>query len=95
VGDLDFALRRVAAAVKNKEARAAAAPTRLVIGTVTSITTGTNTDGTTPLTVRVLGATVRAPYDANYTPVVGHSVYVLLSAGSPLVIGRVIGQPTV
>lgn len=45
--------------------------------------------------IDVGGTNVPAPYLASYTPVVGHTVAVDFRNNSPLILGRVIGLPTI
>lgn len=76
-----------------------AEPVRYAPGVVTSVTAGSTADGSTPLTVQVLGAApLQMPYLQQSTAWssgdVGQLVAVLLHKGSPIVLGRIVGSPS-
>lgn len=92
---LDFSLRAVAEAISDPESKAAAASLSFAVATVTAVTPGAALDGNAQVTVKINGSPQFAPYAAAWTPVNGHVVAVLLVAGSPIILGRIIGQPTI
>lgn len=93
MADLDAELRKVAGSVKRRAFTA-----RLVkrtTGTVTAVAAGAAADGNSLVTVSIFGGTQAMARLASYTsPTNGDVVIVDLVDGSPLIIGRVIGQPT-
>jgi hypothetical protein len=62
---------------------------------IATVTAGAAADGNAAVAVTVDGNDIPAPYLASYTPVVGHTVSVLLNGNSPLILGHVIGLPVV
>lgn len=88
---LSLAQRRFGRAVK---AKTPTVPVQYVNGTVKTVTAGGSSDGKAAVVVTVNGTDTPAPYlDSYLTPAVGDMVAVLIVAGSPLIIGRIIGLP--
>ncbi len=63
-------------------------------GQIATVTAGAAADGNALVEVTYRGVTVAAAYPSTYTPVVGHTVNLLVtSAGSVFILGRFIGTP--
>lgn len=62
--------------------------------TVTAVTAGAAADGNDLVTVNYRDADQQVAYLSSYTPLVGHTVGLLVgSDGSLLILGRIIGTP--
>lgn len=61
--------------------------------TVTAITVGGGSDGQDLVTVNYLGASLKFPHMAHYTPVVGHVVALIRIGGNWTIAGRPVGFP--
>lgn len=66
----------------------------VVDGTVQTVAAGAAVDGRAQVTVLIGVDLVPCSYYDSYTPAVGHQVEVLLVDGSPRILGRLVGQPT-
>lgn len=73
--------------------RAADEAAELPSATVVAVTPGAAADGNALVTVRYLGADLKLPYMAHYTPGVGHKVTLGRVGGTWVIFGRVIGFP--
>jgi len=63
-------------------------------GQIATVTAGAASDGNALVTVTYRGATAEAAYPSTYTPVVGHTVNLLVSSsGAVFILGRFIGTP--
>jgi hypothetical protein len=86
--------QRLAAELTGRHTPGLAAPGRFQQGVVATVTAGAAADGNARVTVNCDdGVTVAMPYNANYTPTVGHVVLLAVQGTQRVVICRVIGTP--
>lgn len=62
-------------------------------GVIATVTAGAASDGNALVTVTWRGAAVQASYPADYTPVVGHNVLLLIQLPQIQIMHRTIGTP--
>lgn len=93
------AARRFGKNIKRQQQSAEQPTISAVNTTVAAVTAGTSLDGRYSVTVVLNADTVPAPYLAAYinghTPTVGDQVRVQLTDGSPLILDRIFGFPTI
>ena len=67
---------------------------RVAPGTITAVTAGAASDGEDLVTVSYAGTTQDAAYPSTYTPLVGHTVNLMITSdGALFILGRFIGTP--
>lgn len=86
--------KRLAAELTGRHTPGAAVPGRFQQGVIATVTAGAAADGNARVTVNCDdGVTVAIPYNANYTPTVGHVVLLAVQDSQRVILCRVIGRP--
>lgn len=66
---------------------------RMEPAVILTVAAGAAADGNALVTVTWRGTDIAAPYPSTYTPVVGHTVLLLVAPPQVVIIGRYIGTP--